>query len=49
MLDCMEANGLEPNATLWHFVHPAWFEERGGWTKEENIPMWVGYCERMFR
>jgi hypothetical protein len=49
MLDCMDSYGLEPNATLWHFVHPTWFEDCGGWTKEENIPAWVDYCERMFR
>ncbi|GLI68921.1 hypothetical protein VaNZ11_013340, partial [Volvox africanus] len=49
MLDCMAAHGLEPNATLWHFVHPTWFEDAGGFTKEENIPAFVEYCKRCFR
>ncbi|KAG2442823.1 hypothetical protein HXX76_002902 [Chlamydomonas incerta] len=44
MLDCMLRHGLVPNATLWHFVHPSWFEEAGGWTKEENIPAFVKFC-----
>ncbi|EFJ42987.1 hypothetical protein VOLCADRAFT_107029 [Volvox carteri f. nagariensis] len=48
MLDCMEAHGLEPNATLWHFVHPTWFEDAGGFTREENIPAFVEYSKRCF-
>ncbi|GIL72835.1 hypothetical protein Vretifemale_3128 [Volvox reticuliferus] len=48
MLDCMAAHGLEPNATLWHFVHPTWFEDGGGFTKEENIPAFVEYSKRCF-
>jgi beta-glucosidase/6-phospho-beta-glucosidase/beta-galactosidase len=49
MLDCMEAHGLEPNATLWHFVHPTWFEDAGGFTREENIPAFVEYSKRCFK
>ncbi len=33
---CAEA-GLEPMVTLHHFVHPQWFEELGGFEREENI------------
>ncbi|GLC35844.1 hypothetical protein PLESTB_000500300 [Pleodorina starrii] len=48
MLDCMAAHGLEPNATLWHFVHPTWFEDAGGFTREENIPAFVEFSKRCF-
>lgn len=48
MLDCMAAHGLVPNATLWHFVHPTWFEQAGGWTKEENIPAFVRFSVKCF-
>ncbi|PNH12078.1 Beta-glucosidase A, partial [Tetrabaena socialis] len=48
MLDCMASHGLEPNATLWHFVHPLWFEDAGGFTREENIPAFVAFCKRCF-
>lgn len=24
--------GVEPFVTLWHWTHPIWFEEKGGWT-----------------
>mmetsp|Transcript_19157 Transcript_19157/g.34659 ORF Transcript_19157/g.34659 Transcript_19157/m.34659 type:complete len:500 (-) Transcript_19157:424-1923(-) len=48
MLDCMEKYGIEPNATLWHFTHPVWFDDLGGFTKEENIPFFVNYSKKMF-
>ncbi|PNH12081.1 Beta-glucosidase A [Tetrabaena socialis] len=48
MIDCMIANKLEPNATLWHFVHPLWFEDAGGFTREENIPAFVAFSKRCF-
>lgn len=37
ILDAMAVAGLEPMVTLHHFVHPAWFEELGGFAKEANI------------
>lgn len=41
IIDCIRANGMEPMCTLHHFTHPQWFEEMGGFTKEENIPIFV--------
>ena len=41
IIDCIRANGMEPMCTLHHFTHPPWFEEMGGFTKEENIPIFV--------
>ncbi|KAG2499387.1 hypothetical protein HYH03_002962 [Edaphochlamys debaryana] len=49
MIDCMLSHGLVPSATLWHFVHPTWFEKAGGWTKEENIPAFVKFSELCFK
>ena len=48
MLDCMEENGLVPNATLHHFTHPVWFEDLGAFTKEENISIFVDWSRKMF-
>lgn len=31
MVDSARANGLEPVVTLFHWTHPGWFEETGGW------------------
>lgn len=47
--DEMEARGLEPMATLHHFVHPLWFEQLGGWAVEANIPLFTSYCSLIYR
>ena len=31
---------------LHHFAHPNWFEQRGGWTKEENIPLYLDFVRQ---
>lgn len=49
MLDVMEAQGLEPMATLHHFVHPQWFEDIGAFTKSENCVIFAEYCEMAFK
>lgn len=49
IFDCCLKSGLQPNATLWHFVAPQWFEELGGWTKEANIQLFVAFCVRCVR
>ncbi|KAG2497616.1 hypothetical protein HYH03_004360 [Edaphochlamys debaryana] len=48
VLECIRAHGMEPNVTLWHFVHPTWFEEAGGWAQEDNVPAFVDYARRCF-
>lgn len=49
ILDCMRRKGLEPHVTLHHFVHPAWFEKLGGFTKEENIQLFLDYTAACYR
>lgn len=39
---------MEPLATLHHFVHPQWFEELGGFEKEENIPLFMAWVRLAF-
>ncbi len=39
---------MEPMATMHHFTHPQWFEDLGGFEREENIPYFVEYCKRLF-
>lgn len=36
---CPRSKGLEPHVTLHHFVHPAWFEKLGGFTKEGELSL----------
>lgn len=40
---------LEPFVTLYHFCHPQWFEELGGFVKQENIQIFVDWCLYAFR
>ena len=37
--------GIEPVATLHHFVHPKWFEDMGGFLEKDNLPLFVNFCE----
>lgn len=48
-IDALIENGIQPMVTLHHFVHPLWFEQKGGFTKSENITYFVRYCERIFK
>jgi len=40
--------GIEPNMTLHWFVHPRWFDEIGGFTKFENIDVYVEWAKKAF-
>ena len=40
---------MEPSVSIHHFVHPAWFEEKGGWTKEANIDLFVNFAVEAFK
>ena len=44
-----ERNKMEPSVSIHHFVHPAWFEALGGWTKEENIELYVNFAVEAFK
>lgn len=40
--------GITPMITLHHFTHPLWFEQKGGWTKQENIHYFVRFAQVVF-
>lgn len=40
----VETKGMEPFVSLHHYVHPQWFEDLGGFRKQENIRYFVEYC-----
>ncbi len=31
---------------LHHFAHPNWFEQKGGWANEENIPVYLDFVRQ---
>jgi beta-glucosidase len=40
--------GITPMITLHHFAHPIWFEDKGGFEKEENIAYFVRFAKKVF-
>ncbi|KAL3135662.1 hypothetical protein ABBQ38_006139 [Trebouxia sp. C0009 RCD-2024] len=40
---------MEPSVSIHHFVHPAWFDAKGGWTKEANIQLFVNFAVEAFK
>ena len=49
ILDTLEIAGMVPFLTLHHYVHPQWFENIGGFQKEENIRYFVEYAKAAFQ
>ncbi len=48
LVDKLLERNIQPMATLHHFTHPIWWEEKGGFQNEENIDDWIRFCEKMF-
>jgi beta-glucosidase len=36
---------IEPFITLWHWTHPIWFEEAGGWANPTAVKSFVNYVQ----
>ena len=48
MIDTLIENSITPVLTLQHFTHPIWFDRLGAFEKEENINIFISFCERVF-
>lgn len=48
LVDELLASGIQPMATLHHFTQPIWWEEKGGFEREENLHHWIDFSKRMF-
>jgi len=48
LVDELLSVGIQPMATLHHFTHPVWWDQLGGFEREENIQHWVDFCVKMF-
>lgn len=46
-LDALKAEGIEPVLNLWHWTHPVWFEELGGFSKRSNVRMFERFVEKV--
>ena len=47
-LPLLQEHGIEPVATLHHFVHPLWWEKVGGFDSGAALHHFVTYCEKVF-
>lgn len=47
--DDLRKKGVDLMFVLHHFTHPNWFEQQGGWTNEDNIPMFVDYVRQCIK
>lgn len=48
LLDALIAQGISPMISLHHFTHPEWFEQKGGFEKEENIAYFLRFSQKVF-
>lgn len=44
--DQLREKGTKLMFVLHHFAHPNWFEAKGGWTRAENIPLFLDYVQQ---
>lgn len=47
VLHFLQALGIEPFVTLWHWPVPVWVSKKGGWTKGETTDYFLRYVERV--
>jgi len=45
----LKETGIEPIVTMHHFNNPSWFDELGGFEREENIAEFTQYCVEIYR
>lgn len=45
----LRARGVGIMLVLHHFAHPNWFEQKGGWTVEDNIPMYLDFVRQCIK
>jgi beta-glucosidase len=45
VLAAMHLRGIKPMLALHHFVHPRWFEKKGGWSHPDSPKWFLRYAE----
>lgn len=47
--DHLRKKGVGLMLVLHHFTHPNWFEQRGAWTTEDNIPLFLDFTRQCLK
>ncbi len=45
VLSALNARGIKPFVTLWHFTLPLWFSEKGGFEQKNSPQIFARYCK----
>ncbi|MEZ4928096.1 MAG: family 1 glycosylhydrolase [Saprospiraceae bacterium] len=45
----LESKGMQLMFVFHHFAHPIWFEEKGAFSNEDNLPAFLDYAEKCIR
>lgn len=48
LLDELDAKGITPAATIYHWDLPTWLQDKGGWTNRETVDQFVTYAKTLF-
>jgi len=43
----LKKRGIEPVLNLWHWTHPVWFEEKGGFSKSANVGKFLRFVTKV--
>jgi beta-glucosidase len=43
----LRKRGIEPFMNLWHWTHPVWFDEKGGFEKKENLVYFERFVQKV--
>jgi len=44
VIKALQARGIKPYITLWHFTLPLWFSEKGGFERSDAPEIFARYC-----
>jgi beta-glucosidase len=48
LLNELEAKGITPVATIYHWDLPTWLQDKGGWTNRETVDHYLTYTKVLF-